>query len=123
VTGISLKMRREARDVGQWPLIDWSQKMPKSREGVLTAPLHNPLVAILIEEKGVTETHYLVGVNGADTLATDDEAASPIRLAGAWSDLDADAMLDALDQARHGSKPTPRQMPAAAAASAARAAG
>jgi hypothetical protein len=81
--------------------------MPKSRERALSAPLHTPLVAVLIEKNGVTETRYFVDENEADTLPADDEAASPIRLAGAWSDLDADAMLDALDRARHASKPTP----------------
>lgn len=81
--------------------------MPKSREGPLSAPLHSPLVAVLIEKNGVTGTRYVVDENEADSLPAGDELSPPVRLAGAWSDLDADAMLDALDQARHSCKPTP----------------
>ena len=81
--------------------------MPGSRERSLTAPLHNPLMAVLVEGNGVTETRYFTEALRADALPVGEEVASPVKLAGVWSDLDADDMLDSLDRARHATNPTP----------------
>jgi hypothetical protein len=80
--------------------------MPGSREHTLTAPLHDPLMAVLIEANGVTETQYFTEAMRADALPVGEDGSSPVKLAGVWSDLDADDMLDSLDRARHATKPT-----------------
>ena len=43
----------------------------------------------------------------ADHAVSNDATKKALALAGAWSDLDFDEMLDALDHIRHDSKPTP----------------
>jgi hypothetical protein len=80
--------------------------MPGSREHTLTAPLHDPLMAVLVERNGVTETRYFTEAMRADHSVGED-GSSPVKLAGVWSDLDADDMLDSLNRARHATKPTP----------------
>ena len=81
--------------------------MPRLPGVILSAPYHNPLAAVLIEENGRTETRYFIDDLEADALPRDEDTVSPIKLAGIWDDLDAEDMLDTLDRARHASRPTP----------------
>ena len=55
--------------------------MPGSREHTLTAPLHDPLMAVLIEANGVTETHYFTEAMRADALPVGEDVSSPVKLA------------------------------------------
>jgi hypothetical protein len=63
-----------------------------------------PLIAILVEHGDEEEIHYFVDDVAADAALGQTPA---IRLAGIWSDLDADEMLASLDRIRHENKPTP----------------
>ncbi len=71
------------------------------------ARLDQPLIAVAVETDGVEEVHYFVDEAAADAALGQAAQKAPIKLAGVWSDLDPDAMLDSLDQLRHESKPTP----------------
>jgi hypothetical protein len=89
-------------------------------EGVNTMPAHQtqhgpsfiarmqqPLIAIPIEKDGEEEVRYFVDEEQADAAMEHGTHKQPIKLAGIWRDLDAEAMLAALDRIRHDSKPTP----------------
>jgi hypothetical protein len=65
----------------------------------------SPLIGIIYQEKGKEVVRYFTEEEQADRASTGVEEA--LGLAGAWSDLDLDATLDALDRLRHESKPTP----------------
>lgn len=73
----------------------------------LVARLDQPLIAVAVERDGVEEVRYFVDEAAADEALGRGAQQTPIKLAGIWSDLDADAMLDELDRIRHESKPTP----------------
>jgi hypothetical protein len=66
---------------------------------------HSPLIGIIVEEKGKEVVRYFTEEEQADQAAT--SVADALSLAGAWSDLDFDETLNALDRIRHESKPTP----------------
>ncbi len=68
---------------------------------------NQPLIAVPIEQDGREEVHYFVDEAAADAALRQTAEQAPMKLAGVWSDLDAEAMLDALDRLRHESKPTP----------------
>lgn len=65
-----------------------------------------PLIGVIIREDGKDMVRY---VADEDQLEKSGQSSveRALALAGAWSDLDADEMLDALDRIRHESKPTP----------------
>ena len=66
---------------------------------------NQPLIGIPFEENGQEMVRYFTQEEEADRASTGvDEA---ISLAGVWSDLDWDEMVEALDRIRHESKPTP----------------
>ena len=71
------------------------------------ARLDQPLIAVTVETNGVEEVRYFVDDAAADAALSQAGRKAPIKLAGVWSDLDAEAMLDSLDRLRHESKPTP----------------
>lgn len=66
-----------------------------------------PVVAIPLIEDGREVVHYTVetGIDGTAPIPASVEDA--LDLAGAWSDLDWDETVDALDRIRHQSRPTP----------------
>ncbi len=66
-----------------------------------------PLIAVPMKQDGREEVHYFVDEESADAVLGQTAQQAPIKLAGAWRDLDPDAMLDELDRLRHASKPTP----------------
>ena len=65
----------------------------------------SPLIGIIVEEKGKEVVRYFTEEAQADQASPGVEEA--LGLAGAWSDLDFDETLDALDRIRHESTPTP----------------
>lgn len=73
----------------------------------LGARLDQPLIAVVIEHAGQEEVRYFVDEADADAALERVARPGPLKLAGIWRDLDADAMLDELDRIRHQSKPTP----------------
>ena len=66
-----------------------------------------PLIAVPMDQDGVEEVRYFVDEAAADAVLGQTTQPAPIKLAGVWSDLDAEAMLNELDRLRHESKPTP----------------
>ena len=66
-----------------------------------------PLIGIVREEDGRTVTDYFMSEAEADASLPEDGIQQALDLAGAWSDLDWDAMEAALDRIRHESEPTP----------------
>ncbi len=71
------------------------------------ARMQQPLIAIPVEKDGEEEVRYFVDEEQADAAMEHGPRKQPIKLAGVWRDLDAEAMLAALDHIRHDSKPTP----------------
>ena len=67
---------------------------------------HGDRLYIVPSADGLTE-QYFFSDEEADAAATPEVIARALALAGAWSDLDADAMLAALERIRHESVPTP----------------
>jgi hypothetical protein len=65
------------------------------------------LIAIPIEENGREAVRYLVEEEPVSTTTLPNTVQDALSLAGAWSDLDWDATVEALDRIRHESTPTP----------------
>ena len=74
---------------------------------LLTTTQSQPLIGIPFEENGKEVIRYFSEEAQADHALSNDATKKALSLAGAWSDLDFDEMLDALDHIRHDSKPTP----------------
>jgi len=74
---------------------------------LLTTTQSQPLIGIPFEENGKEVIRYFSEETQADHAVSSDATKKALELAGAWSDLDGDEMLDALDHIRHDSKPTP----------------
>ena len=68
---------------------------------------NQPLIGIPFEEKGQEVVRYFAREDEADRAVADEEVEDALSLAGAWSDLDWEEMVEALDRIRHESKPTP----------------
>lgn len=66
-----------------------------------------PLIAIPLEEDGRDMVHYCVEEASTESATLPDTVRDALSLAGAWSDLDWDETVAALDRIRHESKPTP----------------
>ena len=79
------------------------------RQGVpsLLVQDNQPLIGIPFEEQGQEVVRYFAGEEEADQAVADQEVQDAMSLAGAWSHLDWDDMVEALDRIRHESKPTP----------------
>lgn len=80
--------------------------MSKRSLDVVAQPLQ-PLIGVPVDSNGVEEVRYFVDEDQADIALGMISSQRPIKLAGAWSHLDADAMLDDLERIRHVSTPTP----------------
>jgi hypothetical protein len=63
-------------------------------------------VFVVPSEDGTSE-EYFFSEEEADAARDPDTVAKALALAGAWSDLDWEEMLEALDRIRHESVPTP----------------
>ena len=68
---------------------------------------NQPLIGIPFEDQGHEVVQYFAGEEEADRAVADQEVQDALSLAGAWSHLDWDDMVEALDHIRHESKPTP----------------
>jgi hypothetical protein len=66
-----------------------------------------PLIGIVLVEDGHEVTRYFTDEAEAVAAGTSQTAADARALAGAWSDLDWDEMVEELDQIRHANTPTP----------------
>ena len=76
-------------------------------ERSLTMRSTEPLVAVFVEEDGEEAVRYFAGDVPAEPAQTDDAIADALSLAGAWSDLDWQEIVEELDRIRHASPPTP----------------
>ena len=74
---------------------------------LITTSQNQPLIGIPFEENGKEVIRYFSEETQADHAVSNDATEKALALAGAWSDLDFDEMLDTLDHIRHDSKPTP----------------
>lgn len=73
---------------------------------VLRVRRDQPLIAIPLVEDGEEVTYYFADEQAASEFMA--RRGSDARaLAGAWSDLEWDETIEALDRIRHESKPTP----------------
>lgn len=68
---------------------------------------NHPLIGIPFEENGEEVVRYFTDEEAADAAIPQNAIQDAISLVGAWSDLDWDEMVEALDHIRHESKPTP----------------
>ena len=76
-------------------------------QSLITTSQNQPLIGIPFEENGKEVIRYFSEETQADHAVSNDATKKALELAGAWSDLDFDEMLDTLDHIRHDSKPTP----------------
>jgi len=74
---------------------------------LITTTQNQPLIGIPFRENGKEVIRYFSEEEQADKAVSEDTTKEALRLAGAWSDLDWDAMEKELDRIRHESKPTP----------------
>jgi len=65
------------------------------------------LIGIPFEDQGQEVVRYFAGEEEADRAVADQEVQDALSLAGVWSHLDWNEMVEALDRIRHESKPTP----------------
>ena len=82
------------------------EQRPYQLSGVIARP-DQPLIGIPLATNDDEEIIYFTDEADADRALRQGGTRRPIKLAGAWSDLDADAVLDDLDRLRHRSVPTP----------------
>jgi hypothetical protein len=74
---------------------------------ILQNHTHSPLIGIIVEEKGKEVVRYFTDEKEADAAVSQNATQDALSVIGAWSDLDFDETLNALDRIRHESKPTP----------------
>ena len=77
------------------------------QEQNLLVQTNHPLIGIPFEENGQEAVRYFTKEEEADGAVSVKEIQDAISLAGVWSGLDWDEMVEALDRIRHESKPTP----------------
>lgn len=73
----------------------------------VTVRSDQPLIGVLVRKNGEEMVHYVADEEELENSSGETSVERALALAGAWSHLDADEMLDALDRIRHESKPTP----------------
>lgn len=84
-------------------------EVPPDRHQGLTTRGRQPLIGIPVGNGADEAVRYFTSEEAADRALSHDQSNIQLALSaiGSWSDLDFDEMLDALDQIRHQSKPTP----------------
>jgi hypothetical protein len=65
------------------------------------------LIGVFRQRNGQEVVEYFTDEADLEAPGADDGVAAALSVIGAWSDLDFDETLDALDRNRHESKPTP----------------
>jgi hypothetical protein len=78
-----------------------------SRAPGLAVRADRPLIGIVLIEDGEEVTRYFDDEAEADASVAAQTAADARALAGAWSDLDWEEMVEELDNIRHANPPTP----------------
>jgi hypothetical protein len=68
---------------------------------------NQPLIGIPFEEKGQEGVRYFTDEKAADAAIPHSTTQAALSVIGAWSDMDWEEMVEALDRIRHESKPTP----------------
>ena len=68
---------------------------------------NQPLIGIPFEEKGQEVVRYFTDEKAADAAVSHSTTQAALSVIGAWSDMDWEEMVEALDRIRHESKPTP----------------
>ena len=68
---------------------------------------NQPLIGIPLEEKSHEVVSYFTDEKTADAAVPHRITQAALNVIGAWSDLDWQEMVEALDRMRHESKPTP----------------
>src|SRR5919198_5002420 len=68
---------------------------------------NQPLIGIPFEEQGQEGVRYFTDEKAADAAVPHSTTQAALSVIGAWSDMDWDEMVEALDRIRHESKPTP----------------
>ena len=83
--------------------------VPSRLQDGLTTHGKQPLIGIPVGEGTDDLVRYFASEEAADQALSRDQSSIQRALSaiGAWSDLDFDDMLDALDRIRHESRPTP----------------
>jgi hypothetical protein len=85
--------------------------MAAERERFMTHVLqnhtHSPLIGIIVEEKGKEVVRYFTDEKAADAAVSQNATQEGLAVIGAWSDLDWNETVAALDRIRHESEPTP----------------
>lgn len=66
-----------------------------------------PLIGIILVEDGQEVTRYFVDEADADAAVAAQRSTDARALAGVWSDLDWEEMVEELERIRHESIPTP----------------
>jgi hypothetical protein len=83
-----------------------AEPLPRPEQGLL-ADEDEPLIALVFEENGREVVRYFTSDEEADAAVGPDSIQAALDLAGAWSDLDWDEMVEGLDRIRHESPPSP----------------
>jgi len=68
---------------------------------------NQPLIGIPFEENGHEAVRYFTDEKAADEAVPQSTTQAALSVIGAWSDMDWEEMVEALDRMRHESKPTP----------------
>lgn len=80
---------------------------PLSSNSGFSIRFDQPLIGVLVEENGEWMVRYFSEEAEADTVTSRSVSQDAIRLAGAWSDLDWEALKRGLDSIRHESPTSP----------------
>ena len=87
--------------------VEHMPELQPQRPRSITVRADQPLVGVIVQEDGTEMVRYTMGEPASDRQARRQSIQRALNLAGAWSDLDFDEMLDELDRIRHESQPTP----------------
>jgi hypothetical protein len=82
-------------------------KQRTARQRGIVVPAHYRLVSVPDEVDGQVADRYFFTDEEADAAFEPDSTEDALALAGAWSHLDWEETVEALDRIRHESKPTP----------------
>jgi hypothetical protein len=73
----------------------------------MTVPADQPLIGVIRHRNGQEVVEYFTDEADLDASRSADGVQAALSVIGAWSELDIDETLDALDRIRHESTPTP----------------
>lgn len=77
------------------------------RASSLLARSDQPLIGVIFQEHGQEVVRYFAEEEAANAALPQGVTERALSTIGAWSDLDWDEMVEALDRIRHESPPTP----------------